>query len=52
MFYSHLVIQHGSGQAQGRPRSTPRSLSSEMWDLALGEMLLASGVPPGLPTPQ
>ena len=49
MFYSHLGIQHGRGQAQGQSCSALGSLSSEMWDLALGEMLLS---PRGLPTPQ
>lgn len=49
MFYSHLVIQQGRGQAQGWPRLAPGSLSSKMWDLALGEMLLVTGIPPGCP---
>lgn len=41
-FYSHLVTQDCWGQAQIRPRLALGSLSSEMWDLALGEMLLAT----------
>lgn len=41
VFYSHLVSRDAQEQAQRQPCLALGSLSSEMWDLALGEMLLA-----------
>lgn len=49
--WSLVASQRHRGQAQGWPRLAPASLPpSELWDWGRGEMLLVTGVPPGLPT--
>lgn len=48
--WSLVASQCPWGQAQGWPRLAPASLLLELWDWGRGEMLLVTGVPPGLPT--
>lgn len=47
-FWSIVASQSHWGQAQGWPHLA--SLPSELWEWGRGEMLLVTGVPPGLPT--
>lgn len=48
--WSLVASQCNWGQAQGWPHLAPTSLPSELWDWGRGELLLVTGIPPGLPT--